>query len=100
VLHGQPLDGLGKCEAALADWVRKVVADANTTTREDVDGLRRAGFSEREIFESTALVGFRIAFSTVNHAPGAQPDAPLAVAAPPPVCQSLNFGRPVGRRSP
>ena len=35
-----------------------------------------------EIFEATAFVAFRLAFSTVNDALGAQPDWQLVAAAP------------------
>jgi uncharacterized peroxidase-related enzyme len=100
VLQDQSPDALTGREAALAAWARKVVVDANATTRQDVEDLRCAGFSEREIFEATALIGFRIAFSKINDALGAQPDPQLAEAAPPQVRHSVNFGRPVGQHLP
>lgn len=82
-------------EKALAEWARKVVRSPNATTAADVQGLRAAGLSEREIFEATALVAFRVAFSTVNDALGARPDRQLAEAAPPAVRAAVSYGRSV-----
>jgi uncharacterized peroxidase-related enzyme len=90
--------GEGKLDArekALADWARKVVRSPNATTAEDVVRLRAAGLGEREIFEATALVAFRVAFSTVNDALGARPDRQLAEAAPAAVREAVSFGRAV-----
>lgn len=86
-------DRLSDREAALASWARQVVRDPNATAPADVDGLRRLGITDREIFEATALVGFRLAFSTVNDALGAPPDLQLATAAPQPVRDAVTFGR-------
>ena len=62
--------------------------------------LRTAGFSERAIFEATAFIGFRLAFSTINAALGARPDWQVAAAAPPEVQQAVAYGRPVAERTP
>ena len=80
-------------ERALAAWARKVTRDPNSTTKHDVDSLRAAGLSDREIFEATALVAFRLAFSTVNDALGVAPDWQVAEAAPPAVRAAVTFGR-------
>lgn len=80
-------------DAALAAWARKVVADPNGTTQEDVERLRGAGFSDKEIFEATVFVAFRLAFSTVNDALGLAPDWELANAAPPEVRRAVEYGR-------
>jgi uroporphyrinogen decarboxylase len=63
-------------------------------TAADVEALRIAGLSEREIFEATVFAAFRMAFSTVNDALGARPDWQLAQAAPRPVRKAVTFGRP------
>jgi alkylhydroperoxidase family enzyme len=81
-------------EKALASWARKVVRDPNATTREDVQGLRDAGLTERQIFAVTAFVALRLAFSTVNDALGAAPDPQLVESLPPAVTRSVNYGRP------
>ena len=93
---------IGACEAstltvreqALAAWARKVVADPNGTTADDVDELRRAGLSDKEVFEVTAFIAFRAAFSTVNDALGIRPDWQLAEMVPEQVRAVVDFGRP------
>lgn len=81
-------------DRALAAWARKVVANPNETTPSDVATLRGAGLDDREIFEVTAFVAFRLAFATVNDALGASPDWQLADRAPPEVRCAVTYGRP------
>jgi alkylhydroperoxidase family enzyme len=52
------------------------VRDPNATTKADIERLRELGLGDREIFEATVLVAFRLAFSTINDALGAAPDKP------------------------
>ena len=82
-------------EAALAAWARKVAGAPGRTTEADVQALREAGWSDEEVFRATAFVALRAAFSTVNGALGAQPDAELATLAPPEVAELVTWGRPV-----
>lgn len=82
-------------ERAIAFWARKATRDPNGTTAADVQALRDAGLAEKEIFEATCLLGFRIAFSTINDALGVQPDAELAAGAPRAVREAVTYGRPV-----
>ena len=89
--------GLSEREAALSSWARKLVADPNSTTEADVQRLRDAGFGEREIFEATAWIGFRLGFSTINDALGLQPDAQLAERVPAGVRDAVSFGRPAAK---
>jgi uncharacterized peroxidase-related enzyme len=90
----QGLDAaLSQRETALADWARQVVADPNATTQADVDRLRTAGLDDREIFEATTWIAYRLAFSTINDALGAIPDVQLAQKAPPPVREAVTYGR-------
>jgi uncharacterized peroxidase-related enzyme len=93
VLTGEVAPELSERESALAGWARRVVDDPNATTAEDVARLREVGLSDREIFEATAFVGFRLAFSTVNDALGAAPDKQLADAVPEPVRSAVTYGR-------
>lgn len=83
-------------EQVLAAWTRRLVVDPNATTADDVARLRAVGLGDREIFEATAFVAFRLAFSTVNDALGAEPDRQLADAAPDPIRAAVGFGRPAG----
>jgi uncharacterized peroxidase-related enzyme len=93
VIRGASAPALSDREAALAAWARQVVTDPNATTDGDVGRLREAGLDEREIFEATAFVAFRLAFSTVNDALGAAPDMQLADEAPEPVRAAVTYGR-------
>lgn len=95
VLRGRSPAGLSDRESALAAWTRSVVRDPSATTHEEVERLRAAGFSDRDIAEVTMLVAFRIAFSTVNAALGAAPDRQLADRVPDAVRRAVDYGRPV-----
>jgi len=95
VIHGVDT-GLSEREAALAAWSRAVVNDPNATTEGGVDRLRDAGLTEREIFEATAWIGFRLGFSTINDALGAKPDTQLVERVPEPVREAVSFGRQNG----
>jgi len=93
ILANAPAPALSEREATLAEWARKVVRDPNATTSQDVDRLREVGLGDREIFEATAWIAFRLAVSTVNDALGASPDRQLADAAPQPVREAVTYGR-------
>lgn len=94
VLKAEDDSALTDRDRALAAWARKVVADPNSTTPADVATLRSAALDDREIFEATAFVAFRLAFSTVNDALGANPDWQLVDTAPPEVRSAVTYGRP------
>ena len=93
VLSASGSTALTAREAALAAWARKVVDNPNGTTPGDLDGLRAAGCSEKDIFEATIFVAFRLAFSTINDALGVEPDRQIAEAAPPEVRKAVGYGR-------
>jgi uncharacterized peroxidase-related enzyme len=85
--------GLTGPEQAMAAWARKVVKDPNTTTAADVQELRDAGLTDQQIFAVTVFVALRVAFSTVNDALGAFPDAQLIKSLPPEVVGAVTYGR-------
>ena len=93
VLAGLPASALSEREAALAEWARKVARDPNATTSEDVARLREVGLGDREIFEATAFIAFRLALATVNDSLGAAPDKQLLDAAPEPIRRVVTYGR-------
>jgi uncharacterized peroxidase-related enzyme len=95
VLKDEEDAGVTARDHALAAWARKVVADPNSTDATDVAALRKVGFDDRAIFEVTAFIAFRLAFSTVNDALGAKPDRQLADSVPPEVRSAVQYGRPV-----
>lgn len=86
--------GLDPREQALARWARLVVADPSGTAPEDVAELRAAGFDDQQVFAVTLFVALRVAFSSVNGALGAPPDAEVHAAAPQTVLEAVDFGRP------
>lgn len=86
---------LTPAEQAMARWARTVARDPNATSEADVRMLREAGFSDAEIFAITVFVALRLAFSTVNDALGARPDAAYRSAAPAAVLEAVTFGRPI-----
>jgi uncharacterized peroxidase-related enzyme len=94
VLSATPGGTLTPREHALVAWARKVVHDPSGTTAADVDTLRSAGCSDKDIFEATTFVAFRLAFSTVNDALGVKPDRQIADAAPAEVQTAVAYGRP------
>ena len=87
--------GLSEREAALATWARRVASAPGRTTEADVQALRQAGWSDEEVFRATTFLALRMAFSTVNAALGARPDAELVELAPPEVSRLVTWGRPV-----
>lgn len=94
VLSGLDAPDLSPREAALRRWADRVARAPNDTRPEDVRALRATGLTDKEIFEATAFVAFRIAFSTVNDALGARPDAQLTAKAPREVLDAVSYGRP------
>jgi uncharacterized peroxidase-related enzyme len=84
-------------ERTLARWARRVSCDPSATTAEDVDALRALGYDDRQIFAITLFVALRVAFSTVNDALGATPDAELVERVPAAVRSAVTYGRPPSR---
>lgn len=87
--------GLTDGERAMARWARKVARDPNATTAADVQEMRDAGFDDAQIFGFTVFVALRGAFSTINDALGARPDAQLRTTLPEPVLAAVTYGRPI-----
>jgi uncharacterized peroxidase-related enzyme len=81
-------------ELALQRWAEQVVRDPNGAGAEQVATLRAGGLSDREIFEATVHIAFRLAFAAVNDALGALSDRELVTAAPEEVRAPVTYGRP------
>jgi alkylhydroperoxidase family enzyme len=93
VLQGvDPLSSTAR-EVALRKWGEQVVRDPNGASASQVGKLRAVGLSEREIFEATVHIAFRLAFSAVNDALGALPDQELVTATPAQVRAAVTYGR-------
>lgn len=93
VLGADDAAPLDERERLLASWARRLVRDPNGTTAADVEALREAGLDDRAILGLTAYIAARIAFSTVNDALGAVPDAELRASAPDAVRDAVTWGR-------
>lgn len=93
IASGEDPPSLTEREVELVGWARRLVADPNSTTQEDVQRLRAVGLTDGEIFAVTVYVALRVAFSTVNDAIGAKPDAQLVAKAPPDLVETIDFGR-------
>jgi len=87
---------LSAAERTLVRWARRVSRDPSATTAQDVDALRALGYDDRQIFAITLFVAMRLAFSTVNDALGATPDAELVARVPAAVRSAVTYGRPPG----
>ncbi len=94
VLHGDDTN-LTETERAMARWARSITKDCTATVPDDVDALRRTGFTDEQIFAMTVFIALRIAFSTVNASLGARPDAAFRSKAPTSVLDAVTFGRPI-----
>jgi len=93
VLRGVSSPEMTAREVALRDWAEQMVRDPNGATAADIARLRAAGLSDKEVFEASAFIGFRLAFSTINDALGAPPDRQLVDEAPPEVSAAVTYGR-------
>jgi len=83
-------------EQAMTSWIRRVMRSATTTTSDDIDDLRQAGIDDDKIFALTFYAAMRMAFSTLNNALGAHPDAQFQTSSAPQVLAAIDYGRPMG----
>lgn len=95
VLRGDDVS-LTPAEHAMAEWARLITEHPGQSQQSDVEGLRDVSFTDQQIFAITTFVALRIAFSTVNAALGAIPDASFKTSAPPEVLSAITYGRPIG----
>ena len=66
--------GLEEKEVLMMDYAQKVVRDAASTTQEDFDSLRKAGWTDEDILSITLAAAARSFISKVFDALGAPPD--------------------------
>ena len=78
----------------MMSFAEKVVRDATAVTQADIDGLRKHGFSDPEIFDITATATARSFFSKTLDALGAEPDVSY-MDLQGPVRAALTVGRPM-----
>ncbi len=65
---------LSEGEVAMMKFAEHVVRDATSITREEIESLRRHGFTDPEIFDITVTATARCFFSKTLDALGAEPD--------------------------
>jgi len=73
--------GLSPKERVLLDYVRKVTEAAPRTTREDVQQLRNAGWTEQQIAEAVYITAMFAFFNRVADAFGISPQGYLEMNA-------------------
>jgi len=85
---------LDAADAAVVRLARKVAAEAEKVTQEDIDELRDLGFSDDDIFSVILAAAARCFFSKVLDATGTLPDAALHEM-PDQLRSALTVGRPI-----
>lgn len=85
---------LDPTERAVFAFATKVAADPASIDAVDVDGLRKVGLSDAEIFDVAAAAAARLFFIALQDAMGTQPDAAYrdSLAG---LTESLAVGRPI-----
>ena len=82
-------------ERAIMAFAAKVVRDATSVTQQDIDGLKKHGLSDAEIFDITAAAAVRCFFSKMLDALGAASDHAYAERLDAKLRKSLAIGRPI-----
>jgi uncharacterized peroxidase-related enzyme len=85
---------LAPVDVAVMDLAEKVAADATSVTRADIDGLRRLGLDDADIFDVVVTAAARCFFSKTLDALGAEPDSAYR-ALDPALRDQLTVGRPI-----
>src|SRR5436190_13547352 len=97
-LGGGGAGGLDEAETAIMDFAAKVARDACGIAGDDVQRLRDAGLSDRDVFDVAVAAAARCFFSKTLDAVGALPDAEYADLDPG-LRDALTVGRPIDQRS-
>ena len=75
--HGAAPSSLTAAEAEMMAFARKVARGAYMVTRADVDGLKKHGFSDAEIFDIAATASARAFWTGVVESLGVEPEPSL-----------------------
>jgi len=92
--RGETPSSLTPAEAALIAFARKVAVDATAVTAADVQGLKRHGFSDGEIFDSAATSAARAFWAKLLDALGVETDTAVQQLDPK-FREALAVGRPL-----
>jgi uncharacterized peroxidase-related enzyme len=77
IARGESPASLTPAEAEMLRFARKVARDASVVTREDVEQLKRHGFSDAEVFDISAVVGARAFWTKLIESLGVEAEPPL-----------------------
>jgi len=77
IARGEAPASLSAAEAEMLRFARKVARDASVVTREDVEQLKRHGFSDAEIFDISATVGARAFWTKLIESLGVEAEPTL-----------------------
>lgn len=84
--------GLPARDVAMLSYAEKVVTDASRIIQNDIDALRQAGFSDREICDIALCAAFRCFCSRMFEALGAGPE-PVFIDSDPDFRAAMTVGR-------
>ncbi|MBB3303240.1 putative peroxidase-related enzyme [Rhizobium sp. BK077] len=84
-------------ERAIMAFAAKVARDATSVTQQDIDGLKKHGLSDADVFDVTAAAAARCFFSKMLDALGAAPDHAYIERLEPNMRKTLSVGREVER---
>ena len=86
---------LSAAEAAMMGFSRKVARGAFLVSANDVDQLKKHGFTDAEIFDITATVGARAFWTNIIESLGVEPEPPF-LQLEPEFRKTLTVGRGMG----
>jgi uncharacterized peroxidase-related enzyme len=85
---------LTDADNALMAFARSIATDASVISQSDIDGLRRHGFTDEQIFGIAAAASARCFFAKLLDALGAEPDVQFRQL-PGSMLDALTVGRPI-----
>jgi uncharacterized peroxidase-related enzyme len=94
IARGEAPGSLSAGEAAMLDFARKVARDASSVRAEDVERLRRHGFSDAEVFDIAATAAARAFWTKLIESLGVEAEPSLRALSPE-LRDALVVGRPV-----
>jgi uncharacterized peroxidase-related enzyme len=94
ITRGEAPESLSGGEAAMLDFARKVARDASSVRAEDVERLRRHGFSDAEVFDIAATAAARAFWTKLIESLGVEAEPSLRALSPE-LRDALVVGRPV-----
>lgn len=86
--------GLPPKDVEMLAYAEKVTRDAARITQQDIDRLRAAGFTDRQIGDIALCASFRCFVSRFADATGASPEAPF-LDTDPEFRQAMTVGKPI-----